>query len=76
MKTTIILVLSMGTWFNQGEDLQSGSTQKVPSSNVAAVDIQQDSSQQLIKLVKDAAQMVRSQGEAAFEEFRNGNFIK
>lgn len=70
MKTTIILVLSMGTLFNQGDDLKSSAAQNVPSSNFATVDIQQDSSQQLIKLVKDAAQLVRSQGEAAFKELR------
>lgn len=69
MKTTIILVLSMGTWFNQGDVLKSDSAQKV-ASTVTAVDVKKDSTQQLMKLVRDAGELVRSQGEAAFKEFR------
>ncbi|MCX2740907.1 cache domain-containing protein [Pontibacter anaerobius] len=37
---------------------------------VALQDYQQDSARQLISLVKDAAEMIRNMGEAAFDDFR------
>lgn len=74
MKILFVLALTLGTWLNQGDASgKSAPEHNLQSSKISAISIQQDSSQQLIKLVNDAAQLVETEGEVAFEEFRRPN---
>jgi signal transduction histidine kinase len=76
MRTTILLVLTIGTFLCQ-RSFGTGITPVLNGSEKFSVadtgKKEQDSTQYLINLVKDAAEMVREDGEAAFEEFRKPN---
>ncbi len=66
MRTFILFVVLIGTSFLQENSLIAKNSGFVPC--VKAVN--QDSTQYLINLVKEAAEIVHTQGEAAFKEFR------
>ncbi|SDL09405.1 Cache domain-containing protein [Salinimicrobium catena] len=67
MKTTIVFVLLVGATFFQQN---AYSFEQVPDTAKANRSSKQDSAQYLMNLVKDAAEMVKKDGTAAFEEFR------
>ncbi|MEG9326573.1 cache domain-containing protein [Salinimicrobium catena] len=67
MKTTIVFVLLVGATFFQQN---AYSFEQVPDTAKANRSSKQDSAQYLMNLVKDAAEMVKKDGIAAFEEFR------
>ncbi|MFD2518476.1 cache domain-containing protein [Salinimicrobium flavum] len=74
MRTSIILVLTLGTFLcqrgfsNEINPVLNDHSEMYRATDTAMAG--QDSTQYLIELVKDAAQMIRENGVAAFEEFR------
>lgn len=74
MRTCIFFGLILGTFFFQNSPVNAqthdGPEQPagIPSTGVEFME--QDSTNYIKSLVKDAAKMVRTQGEVAFEEFR------
>lgn len=76
MRTSIVLVLFLGAFVFQGNPLNAhnfSSYEQIVKTPKAEQSVVHDSTRYLINLVKDAAEMVRKNGDAAFEEFRKPN---
>ena len=71
---TIVVALCVGAFFFEKSPLRANQSRlfEAPLSHLqqTTAPVEQDSTRSLIKLVQDAATMVREKGEAAFEEFR------